>query len=363
MTKEVYIYRNLKFDGRIYVKLNNDTPTDHVKMELIKDGVILNSQETTRNFAVFKDNNPGVYKAVVDCITDNLPVEKLESKELKITEAPIMADVATTTTQNMKGGHMFYDNVDNYYLEIKLKKDGLDKLKAETNSSIPKFFSFLNNNIFEQVPNNVFFKEEEYELYKIKHEIPKSEIIAIAEELENLDYVVYCSVSPDTTNMPPPPLLKNEQLNVDIIEKPFIGDDEITPDFTPLQTYLHANTGMNILNAWNKGITGEAATVRHLDHGVYKNHEDLTGNITVVHSRSEDENCHHGTASTGVIAANKNHFGVTGIAHNCKFFFYDTDDLDLIIRDAQQGDTVSLDIQFDLREQREKRREVSTSYL
>ncbi|WP_345994340.1 S8/S53 family peptidase [Sodalis praecaptivus] len=66
----------------------------------------------------------------------------------------------------------------------------------------------------------------------------------------------------------------------------------------------------------------------------------------MVHSRSETEDCNHGTASTGCIAAAKKDFGVTGIAYGSDYYFYDTGDLDLIVRDAIPGDIVSLDIQL-----------------
>nr|WP_249324654.1 S8 family serine peptidase [Enterobacter mori] len=103
---------------------------------------------------------------------------------------------------------------------------------------------------------------------------------------------------------------------------------------------------MNIRAVWDRGEDGTFATVRHLDFGVYRNHEDLAGNITVVSSRDETKNCDHGTASTGCIAAAKNGRGVTGIAHGCQFYFYDTGNMDWIVRDAQPGDIVSLDIQL-----------------
>lgn len=103
---------------------------------------------------------------------------------------------------------------------------------------------------------------------------------------------------------------------------------------------------MNVRAAWAAGHRGKNAVVRHLDFGVYSKHEDLKGNINIVHSRSETEDCNHGTASTGCIAAIYDEKGVTGIAHYCDFYFYDTGDLDKIVLDVEPGDIVSLDIQF-----------------
>lgn len=92
---------------------------------------------------------------------------------------------------------------------------------------------------------------------------------------------------------------------------------------------------------------GRYATVRHLDFGLYAKHEDFGKNVKVVNSRSsKPKDCNHGTAPVGVISAANNKIGVTGIAHEASLYFYDIDDLELIFRDAQLGDIVSLDIHF-----------------
>jgi subtilisin family serine protease len=119
----------------------------------------------------------------------------------------------------------------------------------------------------------------------------------------------------------------------------------VTPDFTPQQTYLDKDPGMNVRAAWQAQATGRGATIRHLDLGVYRHHEDL-GNINVVHSRAETHDCNHGTASTGCIAATRNDIGVTGIAYDGRFSFYDTGDLDMIVRDAQEGDIIGVNLEY-----------------
>lgn len=186
-------------------------------------------------------------------------------------------------------------------------------------------------------------------LYRLYGTISRDEMITLAHEFETLDYVVYCSVTPDTAGMLPPraPARPNQEGEM----SPPFAPGGVTPDFTARQTYLGdwATTqtlALNVRAAWgNKAATGRGATVRHLDFGVYRNHEDL-GHITVVTSRPETDDCNHGTASVGCIAATKNSSGVTGIAYDCQFYFYDTGDFDKIVADAQAGDIVSLDIQF-----------------
>lgn len=175
-------------------------------------------------------------------------------------------------------------------------------------------------------------------------------LLELSEKIEMLDYVDYCCVTPNTANYLPldfPFLPENKDATYNSNINNENKETFKTPCFVPLQTYLNQPQGMNIINAWDKGINGSRATVRHLDFGLYQHHEDFkNSNIKVVHSRPETEDCNHGTASTGCIVASKNDFGVTGIAYGCHYYFYDTGDLDLIINDVNVGDIVSLDIQF-----------------
>ena len=102
---------------------------------------------------------------------------------------------------------------------------------------------------------------------------------------------------------------------------------------------------MNVRNAWPRA-SGLYSTIRWLDFGVYRGHEDFWGGVRVVNSRPETENCHHGTASVGTIKCVNTAGGMTGISRFSHFYFYDTGDLDLIVRDANAGDVIGLDIQF-----------------
>lgn len=176
-------------------------------------------------------------------------------------------------------------------------------------------------------------------LYRLETPLNNDELFLLAEELEKLDYVKYCSLAQDVKHLAPPPLIEEERISL-------VAQNE-TPDFTELQTYLNEGKGMNILNAWKKDANGRTATVRHLDFGVYRNHEDLFGNLTVVSTRPETQDCNHGTASTGCIVAKNNPYGVTGIANRCAFYFYDTGDTSRVVEDMGVGDILSFDIQVE----------------
>ncbi|KPZ10548.1 Uncharacterized protein ALO40_00057 [Pseudomonas syringae pv. viburni] len=163
----------------------------------------------------------------------------------------------------------------------------------------------------------------------------------ICRKLKSVEGIVYCSIVPMTDNLPPPKLNTSEK------PEKYLESLSETRDFSEMQTYLDAPHGMNVRDAWSSGHSGESVAIRHLDFGIYKNHEDFQGgNITVVNSRDETNDCNHGTASTGCIAAGNNRLGVTGIAHSSSFYFYDTGDIGKILEQANPGDIISLDIQW-----------------
>lgn len=238
------------------------------------------------------------------------------------------------------------DGIEKYYIEIKIQKNNSKKVKEKINSDLNLN---LNLKLIEFNLNGIHKANElhNYQYFKYDDNSNHDSLIILSKMIEQLDYVDYCCVSPNTTEYTPPNTLLNSSASNDFINQSEYDDNYITPNFNSLQTYLNEITGMNIRRAWNKNIDGSNVIVRHMDFGIYRNHEDLkNSNITVVHSRPETEDCNHGTASTGCIVATKNNIGVTGIAYGCKYFFYDTGDLDLIVNDAQAGDIISLDIQF-----------------
>ena len=108
------------------------------------------------------------------------------------------------------------------------------------------------------------------------------------------------------------------------------------------------NWGLDLVNApevWNRGYTGQGIVVAVLDSGVDYRHPDLNDNIWVNsdeipgNGKDDDGNGYiddirgwdfvnrdnnpmdidgHGTHVAGIIAAEKNDFGVTGVAFNAK---------------------------------------------
>lgn len=101
-----------------------------------------------------------------------------------------------------------------------------------------------------------------------------------------------------------------------------------TPDFQALQRYLDEPgpryKGLNIRKVWEAGVKGRGARVHFSDAGLYPNHEDLGGNARLrVMPPTVNSDPEHGTASTGILLARDNGFGMTGICHAAELFLYD----------------------------------------
>lgn len=360
MQATLEIYRCLNFDGRIFTRIQTNEVVSTINYTLYRnDTPVAQLKSGDSNSAVcFDEQHAGSFRVVAELRMPDGKIERVSSKTISVNAPQRLraGKFIKARKTNLKSNHHSYEHISRYFLEIKFTPGGREKLEQESSAKIQNFLAFCNHkykvnsgkekNILTSVYSTRITDQLKYstlaDLYKVAAYGSYQQLQAIADELEALSYVAYCSVTPDTSNMEPQQLAPTEGRT---IEEPAVQEN-ITPDFSQKQTYLDAGTGMNIRAVWDKGEDGAFATVRHLDFGVYRNHEDLAGNITVVNSRSETNDCNHGTASAGCIAAVKNGSGVTGIAHGCRFYFYDTGDLDLIIRDAQPGDIVSLDIQF-----------------
>ncbi|HDF2344444.1 TPA: S8 family serine peptidase [Morganella morganii] len=332
------------YGTKIFTSFNNIKESD-VIIKLFTGDMEIEKISTKKDNHLFNINKKGDYyvKLIYNTnddssyiITSNvIRISKLSSGIIQ--DCPV--DFKKYKDEKVKG-------VNKYFLEIKVLRKFSDKIKEKISVNI-EYINLDLSGIDDGNPlnNYCYLKFDEITNFE--------KLCELANEIEKLDYVDYCCVVPDTSNyrplkLPLNPLSTNVSDYISIDSQHY-SSDTITPDFTLLQTYLDEPNGMNIKNAWNKTISGSQSVVRHLDYGIYRNHEDLKGsNITVVNSRPETDGCNHGTASAGCIVATKNDFGVTGIAYDCHFYFYDTGDINLIVNDTQVGDIISLDIQFEL---------------
>lgn len=133
-------------------------------------------------------------------------------------------------------------------------------------------------------------------------------VLALAREFEKLDIVEYAAMEPLTP--PPPP------------------SNFASPDFTAMQYYkndVNADSvgpdvrGINMEYAWSIGVTGAGIRIADMEFGFNKNHEDLI-NVPCQYlgppAGDGIENAkEHGTAVLGVLMAQPNSFGITGMVH------------------------------------------------
>ncbi|WP_143305134.1 S8 family serine peptidase [Chitinophaga vietnamensis] len=127
-----------------------------------------------------------------------------------------------------------------------------------------------------------------------------ADVLALANEFEKLDIVEYAAMEPVTP--PPPPA---------------------TPDFSAQQYYRNdvdatdaTVRGINAVYAWSLGITGAGIRIADIEWGFNKNHEDLIGARAIeVLPPPDDQYKDHGTAVAGILLAQNNGFGVTGMVY------------------------------------------------
>ncbi|EOS95293.1 S8 family serine peptidase [Erwinia tracheiphila] len=362
MSDFLEVYRSLQFDGCIYARLHSTLPVSGVIYSLFRDDVLVVQQSVqSADISVkFSDQVAGIFELKAE-IMDSGDRPRTFTRKLNIPAQSRRLKQGTTLpeTSKIKDISSACDNISNYFLEIQFLEGGPAQFYNEDDRRLPLFSAFKKQHLAEVAIANrnaitaVFPDSDSPRLVNLYQLIASGhfgELKLIAHELETLDYVEACSLNPDTRDLPPPEQAEEiaaPRLTQDVA-RVGAGSSVGTPDFTPRQTYLNSAPGLNVREAWLSGETGRFATVRLLDFGVYRNHEDLQGNINVVTSRDESQDCNHGTASAGCIVAKNNAFGVTGIAHGCQLHFYDTGNLDLIVRDAQPGDIVGLNIQVNV---------------
>ncbi|RZJ28823.1 MAG: hypothetical protein EOO48_09005 [Flavobacterium sp.] len=147
-------------------------------------------------------------------------------------------------------------------------------------------------------------------IYKIHLSTPDtSELLALAEKLERLPSVRYCSIV-SLESVPPPSDIP-----------------PLTPNFRPNQTYYNANPGVNMQYAHEMGLTGTGIRIRDVEYGMNKQHEEFTDNDAVqvaqgmtISPSATAAYTEHGTAVAGILCADDGTYGITGLSHGASEF-------------------------------------------
>lgn len=106
---------------------------------------------------------------------------------------------------------------------------------------------------------------------------------------------------------------------------------QTTPDLTSKQRYLNGFVdgsrpyrGINVKPVWEIGYYGQGIQVADIQYDWDLDHEDLQDkNIQVHYDNIDAGQQQHGTNAIGIIGADKNDFGMTGIAYGCELSVWD----------------------------------------
>ncbi|MCW2487916.1 S8 family serine peptidase [Candidatus Symbiopectobacterium sp. NZEC127] len=370
MTITLNHYRDYRPSGKIYVFCEGHVEDKKIVYSLYQEGILIQEKKGRGDELLsFDIPDPGTFTLSAKVYSADRPVQELHSGDIVIPPVPLLPPPPPQHFKSLKGYLALVQGVDNY-LEVKFYKNGLDKLKNEKEDRVPLYYSLRSQLVFEpRFTRKTISKISKISpvltqcayLYKVDPNIPEAQLLALAQEIERLDYVEYCALLSKLVY--PPPLDNYEEPNCassstplntetidDIAHAQHEGDQpqpfSNTPNFTSRQGYLDPGQGMNVRAAWARNVSGQTIGVHVSDFGVENQHEDLVGSIRVFTNRTGDRE--HGTATMGAIRANNNNFGVTGIAFNCTANFYDTDvsNLDLIIANFRPGDIVAVNNQI-----------------
>lgn len=138
-------------------------------------------------------------------------------------------------------------------------------------------------------------------------QLPKEEVLELANAFEEYDFVEYAELEPITKT--PPPAMHS------------------TPNYISEQDYLPGHVsgdiyGIDVEYAWSQGVTGAGVKLADIEWGMDYLHEDLTANNFIeIISTTDHTYDDHGTAVVGIIAAHDNGFGMKGAMHDIDTVF------------------------------------------
>lgn len=373
-------YRNYQFDGELYVRCAGDPKgVKNVKYTLLNDSAkVQECVAVGAGTVTFHGLAPGKYVIEGEVTLSDDTVCQVESKivqidpgevtrtyeELFASNAKALEAFKRSSAQSknsqhvpLKGRHAVAGDA-RHRLVVKFKEG---KAPSSLHSSLSVYREYAKNLKWVPVYDQGMLSEKRGRLQVLKRLIPtyyadfidegeigqkfNAVLLNLAIELESDESVEYCDLASDVRFVHPE-LFENAQHGDSCTQM----SDEPTPDFTSRQYYLkppqERSYGMNVLAAHENGWKGAGAVIRHLDFGVYEEHEDLKeANMSVLYNESEDPlDLYHGTNSVGVIIPRDDGKGVTGIAYEAQLYFYRTDYMAKIVEDMSPGDIVSLDI-------------------
>lgn len=238
-------------------------------------------------------------------------------------------------------------------IDVLFTHNGFQKLQSDVEAAkIPNLKSLANHyNWVKSIDSSMFVnrldviarRKLDY-LYRLQSQLDLSVLQTLVDELNTLDFVDFAEIRPVAVPsvMEEEPKAKTNRAN---------GTDANIVNFISLQNYLNSPTenrrvGLNVHSAWNND-SGENCVVRHLDFGIYQDHDNFVDTkLTVKSNSDEGGEKDHGTASSSIIAGYNKIRGMRGIAYNCDYISYNVGTEELMTLESKPGDLWSLEFQY-----------------
>lgn len=367
--EKIQLFRELEYNQRIYCVIFSDAEIKKVTYALYRGEKVVDTLagEAAGETVVFTTKISGRLR-VEATLTDAAGQTRQLSESITVPQATrrVRKTSLRSGVKKSQRANLRHVDVNDYVLEIKFSQAGYDYFIQDAQRHLPllKAFTAARQPDISSLLLPVFSPEvaANYSpglldsLYRMTVSAGFSALQAIAGEIEALSYVEYCTVTAERLNNSDTgdigmrtaaacetPACETAPKS-EVEPQPEPEAEPETPDFTARQTYLNDYPGLNVRDAWQKGSTGSGVNVHLVDNGLYPQHENLAGNFTLVTNRPETEVLHHGTACAGLIAAKAGTIGMTGIAHTCQLYCYETSlqSLDLLIERLQPGDIVAI---------------------
>ncbi|QIG06704.1 S8 family serine peptidase [Proteus sp. ZN5] len=336
MSNEINVYKMMSSTPSIYTEVNENR--GKFDLSLMSNNEVIEKISGTQCGQTFYINAPGTYTVLVN-YTDG----KYTSNEVIFQPSEFMIEKVAPLFSMQENklsalSEPVINENDKFSIQIKInkgKKSKLDKLLKKERG----FFD-LEKVVIDLSSFQKDHPIHNFEYYTLKSTLSVNNVKIVADKLEKDSDIIYVSITPDEINLLEPTKSEQEIFNVNNTTT------EVTPDLSSYQKYLDEPHGMNVRNAWARGNTGQLAVIRHIDFGVNSFHEDLQNkNITIVTNKGTTKEeilkNSHGTGSIGVISAEDNGFGMTGIAHSAKLYSYYIHQMSTVLSDSRPGDIVS----------------------
>lgn len=181
-------------------------------------------------------------------------------------------------------------------------------------------------------------------LIQLKANLNESQISELNQKISSLYFVKYCENKSNRLVIPP----------TDI--------PPTTPNLVASQNYLYANPGVDVEYAWNNNYIGSGINLHDIEYGMNINHEEFNSiNVSIaagmsIHSGLSTAYTEHGTAAVGVVFADSEGYGVTGMAYGAnsatlypeysnEFGFNRAQAITQAINNANTGDILMFEMQ------------------